>query len=80
MVPSPAKQGLTITRRDLVEVTGRRGIRTECQTHRGGVHPQRLWTPVGKSWAVTDTDLVGSLSGWRVGQCERPGARLERQT
>ena len=53
------------------EVTG--GIRTKWQTHRGWVHPLRLWMLARKSWAVTDPDLVSPWTGWRVGLYDKPG-------
>ena len=55
------------------------GVKTKWQTHRVGVHSLRLWTPAGKSWALTDPDPVSPQSGWRVELCERPGACLEWQ-
>ena len=77
--PSPAKQGLSSTSRDLDAKSHWRGIRTKWQTQRGGVHLLRLWTQAGKSWAVMDPDPVSPRSGWRVGLCERTGASLEWQ-
>ena len=49
------------------------------QTHRGSVHPLRLWMVAGESSFVTDPDLDSPWSGWRVGLSERPGACLEWQ-
>ena len=56
-----------------------RAIRMKWQTHRGGVHPLRLWTTAGKNWAMTDPDLDSLWSGRRVALCEKPGVCLERQ-
>ena len=48
MAPSPAKQGLSSTRRDL-EVAG--GNKDPVANTLGGVHPLRLRTQAGKSLA-----------------------------
>ena len=58
-----------------------RGIRTKWQTHRGSVHPLRLWRQAGKSWSARNPDwivlgMIGELGCVR-GQVLVGSGRLE---
>ena len=55
------------------------GNKDKVANTQGWCAPTEMWTPAGKSWAVTDTDLVSPQSGWRVGLCKRPGTCMEWQ-
>ena len=73
--PSPAKQGLSSTKRDLVALSRREGNKDEV------VNPQRLWALAGESlrvenWAMWDPDPDSPRPSWRGGLCERIGPSL----